>query len=66
MSETRDRVGCSQLIFCLPNWVEHEAYFFVWKRRDRSHFEDGYWRFLRRKVELDQQVLLAKYMKIFF
>lgn len=48
------------------NRVEHEAYFFVGKRSDTLRLEDGTWRLLRREVELDQNVLLAKNLTVFF
>jgi hypothetical protein len=66
MRGTSDGIGCTQLVFVYQNRAEQEADFFVWKHRDTLHFEDGSWRFLRLKVELDQNVILVKYLKIFF
>tara|TARA_B100000676_G_scaffold260700_1_gene270562 strand:+ start:213 stop:803 length:591 start_codon:yes stop_codon:yes gene_type:complete len=48
------------------NRVEHEAYFFVGKRSDTLRLEAGVWRLLRRHIELDQNVLLAKNLTVFF
>ena len=42
------------------NRVEHEAYFFVGKRSGTLRLEEGFWRLLRREIDLDQNVLLAK------
>ena len=52
------------------NRVEHEAYFFVGKRSDTLRLEEGsseegVWRLLRREIDLDQNVLLAKNLTIF-
>ena len=47
------------------NRVEHEAYFFVGKRSDTLRLEEGCWRLLRRAIDLDQNVLLAKNLTIF-
>ena len=47
------------------NRVEHEAYFFVGKRSDTLRLEEGCWRLLRREIDLDQNVLLAKNLTIF-
>ena len=48
------------------NRVEQEAYFFVGKRSDTLRLEFGQWRLLRREIELDQNVLLAKNLTVFF
>ena len=49
------------------NRVEHEAYFFVGKRTDVLRAEDdGVWRLRRREISLDQNVLLAKNLTVFF
>jgi 3-phenylpropionate/cinnamic acid dioxygenase small subunit len=48
------------------NRVEHEAYFFVGKRSDTLRLEATVWRLLRRYIELDQNVLLAKNLTVFF
>lgn len=48
------------------NRVEHEAYIFVGKRSDTLRLEDGVWRLLRREIDLDQNVLLAKNLTVFF
>ena len=48
------------------NRVEREAYFFVGKRTDVLREEAGEWKLLRREIELDQNVLLAKNLTVFF
>lgn len=48
------------------NRVEHEAYTFVGKRSDTLRLEAGEWRLLRREIDLDQNVLLAKNLTVFF
>ena len=48
------------------NRVEHEATFFVGKRTDVLRDEAGVWRLLRREISLDQSVLLAKNLTVFF
>ena len=48
------------------NRVEHETYFFVGKRTDVLREEAGEWKLLRREIELDQNVLLAKNLTVFF
>jgi len=48
------------------NRVEHEAYFFVGKRSDTLRLEGDAWRLLHRNIELDQNVLLAKNLTVFF
>ena len=48
------------------NRVEHEAYFFVGKRSDTLRLEGDAWRLFHRNIELDQNVLLAKNLTVFF
>jgi 3-phenylpropionate/cinnamic acid dioxygenase small subunit len=48
------------------NRVEYESYFFVGKRIDRLRNEDGEWKITRREIILDQNVLLAKNLTVFF
>jgi 3-phenylpropionate/cinnamic acid dioxygenase small subunit len=48
------------------NRVEYENYTFVGKRNDRLRREGGGWKLARREIVLDQNVLLAKNLTIFF
>lgn len=48
------------------NRVEHESYFFVGKRTDKLRHDGGGWKLARREILLDQNVLLAKNLTIFF
>ena len=57
-------VGCRFLIY--RNRVETETDLLVGKREDVLRREDGRWRIARRKIVLDQSVLLAKNLTFFF
>src|SRR5262245_58365522 len=48
------------------NRVETETDFLVGKREDVLRRVDGGWRIARRKIVLDQNVLLAKNLTVFF
>ena len=48
------------------NRVETETDFFVGRRRDVLRKVDGHWKIARRKILLDQNVLLAKNLTVFF
>ncbi len=48
------------------NRVETETDFLVGKREDLLRRMDGHWRIARRKIVLDQSVLLAKNLTVFF
>lgn len=48
------------------NRVEYETYFFVGKRTDTLRRIDGQWKLARREIILDQSVLLAKNLSVFF
>ncbi len=48
------------------NRVEYETYFFVGKRNDTLRLIDGAWKLARREIILDQNVLLAKNLTVFF
>lgn len=48
------------------NRVETETDFFVGKREDVLRKVDGQWKIARRKILLDQNVLLAKNLTVFF
>ena len=56
--------GCRFLIY--RNRVETETDFFVGKREDRLVRDGEGWKIIRRKVTLDQNVLLAKNLTFFF
>jgi 3-phenylpropionate/cinnamic acid dioxygenase small subunit len=55
---------CRFLIY--KNRVETETDFFVGKREDRLVRDEKGWKIIKRKVILDQNVLLAKNMTFFF
>lgn len=55
---------CRFLIY--RNRNEDEQDFFIGKRNDRLIRIDGDWRLVRREVYLDQNVLLAKNLSVFF
>ena len=57
-------VGCRFLIY--RNRVETETDLLVGKREDVLRRVDGRWRIARRKIVLDQSVLLAKNLTFFF
>jgi 3-phenylpropionate/cinnamic acid dioxygenase small subunit len=48
------------------NRVETETDFLVGKREDALRRQDGGWKIARRKIVLDQNVLLAKNLTVFF
>lgn len=48
------------------NRLESEEYFYIGKRNDTLRRVDGHWRIARREVYLDQNVLLAKNLSVFF
>jgi 3-phenylpropionate/cinnamic acid dioxygenase small subunit len=57
-------VKCRFLIY--RNRLQDETDFFVGKREDTLRRVDGQWKIGRRKIILDQNVLLAKNLTIFF
>lgn len=48
------------------NRVQYEQYFFVGKRSDTLKRSNGKWQLARREITLDQNVLLAKNLTVFF
>jgi 3-phenylpropionate/cinnamic acid dioxygenase small subunit len=48
------------------NRVEHENYTFVGKRTDILRRSAESWKIARREITLDQNILLAKNLSIFF
>ena len=61
---TQVNVKCRFLIY--RNRVQTETDFLVGKREDVLRKVDGQWKIARRKVILDQNVLLAKNLTVFF
>jgi len=55
---------CRFLVY--RNRLETEEYFYVGKRNDSLRRVEGGWRISRREVYLDQNVLLAKNLSVFF
>ena len=58
------QVKCRFLIY--RNRQQDETDFFIGKREDTLRKVDGEWKIARRKVILDQNVLLAKNLTVFF
>lgn len=58
------RVRSRFLIY--QNRVQYEQYFFVGKRSDTLRRCNGHWQLARREITLDQNVLLAKNLTVFF
>ena len=48
------------------NRVEYETYTFIGRRTDVLRKSEGDWKIARREIVLDQNVLLAKNLSIFF
>ena len=48
------------------NRVEYETYLFAGKRTDTLRRQDGRWLLARREILLDQSILLAKNLSVFF
>jgi 3-phenylpropionate/cinnamic acid dioxygenase small subunit len=57
-------VSCRFLVY--RNRLQDETDFFVGKREDVLRQVDGQWKIARRKILLDQNVLLAKNLTLFF
>ena len=55
---------CRFLVY--QNRVEYETYTFVGKRTDVLRMTDDGWRIARREIILDQNILLAKNLSVFF
>ena len=56
--------GCRFLVY--QNRVEYESTTFIGRRTDRLRRVDGSWRIARRELILEQNVLLAKNLSVFF
>lgn len=61
-----ERVKVRSRFLIYQNRVEYEQYFFVGKRSDVLRREGGRWLLERREICLDQNVLLAKNLTVFF
>ena len=57
-------VGCRFLVY--QNRVEYENYTFIGRRTDTLRRNGASWLLARRELILDQNVLLAKNLSIFF
>jgi 3-phenylpropionate/cinnamic acid dioxygenase small subunit len=65
VEDARELVVRSRFLI-YQNRVETESYFFVGKRTDLLRLEKGRWKNSRREIILDQNVLLAKNLTVFF
>jgi 3-phenylpropionate/cinnamic acid dioxygenase small subunit len=63
---TADEVVVKSRFLVYRNRVETETDFLVGKREDVLRRVDGDWKIARRKIVLDQNVLLAKNLTVFF
>jgi 3-phenylpropionate/cinnamic acid dioxygenase small subunit len=61
-----DEITVKSRFLVYRNRVETETDFLVGKREDRLRRVRGGWRIARRKIVLDQSVLLAKNLTVFF
>ena len=66
LSASADEVAVKSRFLLYRNRVETETDFLVGKREDRWRRVNGDWRIARRKIILDQNVLLAKNLTFFF
>jgi 3-phenylpropionate/cinnamic acid dioxygenase small subunit len=66
MSVTPDEVQVKSRFLIYRNRQQDETDIFVGKREDTLRKVDGAWKIARRKIILDQSVLLAKNLTIFF
>lgn len=63
-NEDEVRTRCRFLVYC--NRLQDEVDLFVGKRYDTLRPVDGSWKIARREIHLDQSVLLAKSLTVFF
>lgn len=61
-----EQLGVRSRFLIYQNRVEYEQNFFVGKRNDILRRVDGRWLLARREISLDQSVLLAKNLTVFF
>jgi 3-phenylpropionate/cinnamic acid dioxygenase small subunit len=62
----REMVSVRSRFLLYQNRVEYETYFFVGKRNDVLRRVGNDWKIARREIILDQNVLLAKNLSVFF
>jgi 3-phenylpropionate/cinnamic acid dioxygenase small subunit len=63
-SDTEVTVHCNFLVYRSRGETEQD--FYVGAREDRLRWTDGGWKIARRRMVLDQNVLTAKNLSIFF
>jgi 3-phenylpropionate/cinnamic acid dioxygenase small subunit len=61
-----ERVLAASRFLIYQNRVDHETALFAGKRLDTLRLADGAWKLARREITLDQSVLLAKNLTVFF
>ena len=66
MHATPTEVTVKSRFLIYRNRLQDETDFFVGKREDMLRRVDGAWKITRRKILLDQNVLLAKNLTVFF
>ena len=66
LNVTPDEVSVKCRFLVYRNRLQDETDFFVGKREDTLRRVDGQWRIARRKIILDQNVLLPKNLTVFF
>lgn len=66
LQTARPEVTVKSRMLVYRNRLQDETDFFVGKREDVLRKVDGHWKISRRKILLDQNVLLAKNITIFF
>ena len=66
LREEGDQVTAKSRFVIYRNRVETETDFFVGKREDVLRRVDGAWKIASRRITLDQNVLLAKNLTVFF
>ena len=59
-------VGIGSRFIVYQNQVGTETYLFAGRRNDLLRRDNGTWRLARREILLDQNVLLAKNLTVFF
>ena len=64
--EAPERVLAASRFLIYQNRVDHETALFAGKRMDSLRRVDGGWKLARREITLDQSVLLAKNLTVFF
>ena len=64
--EAPERVVAASRFLIYQNRVDHETALFAGKRLDSLRRVDGEWKLARREITLDQSVLLAKNLTVFF